>query len=85
MIGHNPFNPVTQLIVKRAPEEARRYLKFSKLGMVELAYFLSLPEALFDKAPGLETALGGSLWAGNMLSSARQKVPRCIWGLRFFV
>ena len=55
--------------MKRAPvdwdarllnsRQARRYLKSSKLETVELVYFLYLPEALSDKAPGLETAPGG--------------------------
>ena len=51
-------------------------LEIQKLETVELAYFLYLPEALFDKAPGLETALGGSHRAGNMLSSARDSKCR---------
>lgn len=83
MIEHNPFNPVTQLIVKRAPvdrdarlltsRQARRYLSFSKLETVHLAYFLYLPEKLFDKAPALETALAAVPLGGQYAVFSRKR------------
>ncbi len=83
VIEHNPFNPVTQLIVKRAPvdrdarlltsRQARRYLNFGKLETLDLAYFLYLPEKLFDKAPGLETALAAVPLGGQYAVFSRKR------------
>jgi len=83
MIEHNPFNPVTQLIVKRAPidrdahlltaRQARRYLNFCKLETLDLAYLLYLPERLFDKATGLETALAAVPLGGQYAVFSRKR------------
>jgi hypothetical protein len=83
IIEHNPFNPVTQLIVKRAPvdrdarlltsRQARRYLNFSKFETIDLAYFLYLPERLFDKAPGFETALASVPFGGQYAVFSRKR------------
>ena len=83
MIEHNPFNPVTQLIVKRAPidrdarlltaRQAGCYLNFSKFETIDLAYFLYLPERLFDKAAGLETALAAVPLGGQYAVFSRKR------------
>jgi SAM-dependent methyltransferase len=83
MIEHNPFNPVTQLIVKRAPVDrdarlltsrrAKRYLKLSELDMVDLSYFLYLPETLFDKAPRFETAFAALPFGGQYALFGRRR------------
>ncbi len=69
MIEHNPFNPLTQVIVKRAPVDryarllssrrANHYLNLAGFRSVAVNYFLYLPEAFFDKCPKFETALAG--------------------------
>ena len=83
MIEHNPLNPVTQLIVKRSPldrdarlltsRQARRYLNLSNLEAVDLAYFLYLPEKVFDKAPRLETALAAVPLGGQYAVLSRKR------------
>jgi ubiquinone/menaquinone biosynthesis C-methylase UbiE len=57
MIEHNPFNPVTRLIVSRTPvdadaillpaAEARKWSAEAKLAPVEQDYFLYFPQALY--------------------------------------
>jgi SAM-dependent methyltransferase len=69
MIEHNPLNPLTQLIVKRAavdrdarllgPRKANRYMGSADFRRVRVTYFLYLPEGLFNKYPGFETLLAG--------------------------
>ncbi|HSP69885.1 MAG TPA: class I SAM-dependent methyltransferase [Bryobacteraceae bacterium] len=67
MIEHNPWNPVTRLIVSRTPvdadaillgvAEARRLATGAGLQPVEQAYFLYLPQALFRCAGWMEDLL----------------------------
>jgi len=64
MIEHNPFNPLTRLIVKRSPVDvdarllserrAQRYADQAGLPHVESQYFLYLPEKYFDRMGRLE-------------------------------
>ncbi len=64
---HNPFNPVTQLIVRRAPIDRGCTLirpgafrrTFEGAGLTEIAtrYMLFLPQGLARRAPGVEDAL----------------------------
>lgn len=64
MIEHNPFNPVTRLIVRQCPVDAdahllssrmaRSYVTAAGLSHMELQYFLYLPRILFDKIGFLE-------------------------------
>ena len=64
MIEHNPFNPVTQIIVKRCPVDvgarlltswsARVYTGNAGLTHIETQYFLYLPEKYYAKLPVVE-------------------------------
>ena len=67
IIEHNPYNPVTRLIVSRTPVDAdaillrpaetRRLFRGAGLTVEEQRYFLYLPEYLYRRLGGLETAL----------------------------
>jgi SAM-dependent methyltransferase len=67
VIEHNPYNPVTRLIVSRTPidadaillskAEARRLLEHQKFSIDDQSYFLYFPERLYAKAGQLESAL----------------------------
>jgi SAM-dependent methyltransferase len=74
MIEHNPFNPVTRLIVSRCPvdrdaellsgTEAAGILHFAGFEVVETSYFLYFPRQMFGLLRGVErrlrsVALGG--------------------------
>lgn len=64
MIEHNPFNPVTRLIVKQCPidvdahlltaSSARRYAHAAGLHPTETQYFLYLPEKYYRRMPRIE-------------------------------
>lgn len=64
MIEHNPFNPITRLIVSQCPIDVDAHLLSSRLARsysnkvglrhVESQYFLLLPEKYYDKVGGLE-------------------------------
>jgi ubiquinone/menaquinone biosynthesis C-methylase UbiE len=67
MIEHNPFNPVTQLIVKRTPvdanarlltaSQAKSYMRRSGFVDAGCPYFLYLPEKWYAKMGSLENLL----------------------------
>jgi SAM-dependent methyltransferase len=67
MIEHNPFNPVTRLIVSQCPVDvdahlltahtARRYAGSAGLSHKETQYFLYVPEKYYEKLAGLEHIL----------------------------
>jgi SAM-dependent methyltransferase len=67
MIEHNPFNPVTRLIVSRTPvdadaillraSEARRLAAGAELAPVEQDYFLYFPQALYRYVGQVEALL----------------------------
>jgi SAM-dependent methyltransferase len=67
MIEHNPFNPVTQTIVRKTPVDANarllsasraeRYQRESGFQPVGREYFLYLPERWYDKAKFFENLL----------------------------
>jgi SAM-dependent methyltransferase len=67
MIEHNPFNPVTQLIVKRTPvdvnarlltaSQAGRYMRRCGFADAGLTYFLYFPEKLYARAGAVENWL----------------------------
>lgn len=67
MIEHNPFNPITQLIVSRTPvdadavllraAEARRLAANAELAPLEQDYFLYFPQALYRCVGRLEALL----------------------------
>jgi hypothetical protein len=67
IIEHNPWNPVTQTIVRRCPVNidaelltagrARRLLEAAGFAVLRASYFLYFPESLFGPLGGLESAL----------------------------
>jgi SAM-dependent methyltransferase len=67
MIEHNPFNPVTRLIVSRTPVDAdarlltlsrgRKYAEAAGLRYVDSEYFLYVPESYYGRFGRLEKAL----------------------------
>ncbi len=67
LIEHNPYNPVTRLIVSRTrvdanaillrPSESRRLLRGAGFGIDAQRYFLYCPERLYRRFPRLESAL----------------------------
>ena len=67
VIEHNPLNPLTRAIVRRAPvdanarllahSEARRLVGSAGLSCLDTRFFLFLPEAAFRKMPWLEALL----------------------------
>jgi ubiquinone/menaquinone biosynthesis C-methylase UbiE len=69
IIEHNPWNPVTRLIVSRTPVDAdavllrpgetRTLLKQQAFTIDRERYFLYLPRSLYKKVPLLEDALAG--------------------------
>jgi SAM-dependent methyltransferase len=64
MIEHNPFNPITRLIVRKSPIDvdarllsarlARSYTDEVGLRYLESKYFLYVPEKFYDKVGSLE-------------------------------
>ena len=67
IIEHNPLNPVTRLIVSRTPvdasarlislSESTELLTAAGLSVIAKEQFLFLPEALYDRAPFIESWL----------------------------
>jgi SAM-dependent methyltransferase len=82
IIEHNPFNPVTQLIVRRTPVDAdarlltagstRRLLSAAQLRALETAYFLYFPEGWYRKLARLESMLAGIPGGGQYAVFARK-------------
>jgi SAM-dependent methyltransferase len=59
IIEHNPYNPVTQIIVHRAPIDADAILLLEeqKFSISEQRYFLYFPEAMYRHAQTVEALL----------------------------
>jgi len=86
MIEHNPFNPVTQIIVKRCPVDvdahlltassARGYARDAGLTHVETQYFLYLPEKYYAKASAVEGYLSRLPLGGQYAVFARKCFER---------
>ena len=67
MIEHNPWNPMTQLIVRRCPVDqdaellpsplAARLMRHAGLQIIATKYFLYCPESLFRVVGGVESYL----------------------------
>ena len=67
LIEHNPWNPVTRLIVRRCPVDAdaqllrprlaAQLMRNAGLAVIETAFFMYLPEAVFRRAGDLEDYL----------------------------
>jgi SAM-dependent methyltransferase len=82
IIEHNPFNPVTQLIVHRTPVDAdaqlltasttRRVLASGGLRHSATTYFLYFPEKLYARLKALESALAPVPLGGQYAVFARK-------------
>ena len=82
MFEHNPFNPVTQWIVRAAPVDrgarlltagrARQLLAGAGLRADQTLYYLYLPERLYRRAAGLERALKRIPLGGQWALAARR-------------
>jgi SAM-dependent methyltransferase len=67
MIEHNPFNPITQLIVRRSPVDvharlltagaATRLIRSVGARIIETRYFLYFPERIYGSLVGMEDRL----------------------------
>jgi hypothetical protein len=67
LIEHNPFNPVTQIIVRRTPVDAdaklltpnlsRRLARRAGFTVMHTQHFLYLPEMLYARMGWLEKSL----------------------------
>jgi SAM-dependent methyltransferase len=67
IIEHNPFNPVTQMIVRRSPidtqaqlltaREARTLAQIAHLEILATRYFLYFPEKFYSKMAAVEARL----------------------------
>ena len=75
IIEHNPYNPVTQLIVRRAPVDAdaillrpaetRRLFREAGLVIDDQRYFLYFPESMYQRLSRLESALAKVPFGGQ--------------------
>jgi len=82
MIEHNPFNPVTRLIVNRTPvdadaillraAEARRLAADAGLAPLEQDYFLYFPQALYRYLGRLEAMLAKAPLGGQYAVFSRK-------------
>lgn len=82
IIEHNPFNPITRLIVSRTPVDANAHLLRSSqtsqilrdAGMrsIQTRFFLYVPEALYPKLTGVEHALARVPLGGQYAVFARK-------------
>ena len=83
MIEHNPYNPVTQLIVRRCPVDvdaelltakvARSLLLSSDLQFLETRYFLYFPERIYNRLPILEELLRHIPFGGQFAVFGRKR------------
>jgi SAM-dependent methyltransferase len=83
LIEHNPWNPVTQLIVKRCPVDldaelltarrATRLIRSAGLELLETAYFLYFPERLFKRMALMEHSLRRWPFGGQFATFCRKE------------
>jgi SAM-dependent methyltransferase len=81
IVEHNPYNPVTRLIVSRTPvdadavllrsSETRHLLRQAELTVEEQRYFLYFPEWLYRRLGWLESTLGSIPLGGQYAVFAR--------------
>jgi SAM-dependent methyltransferase len=86
LIEHNPYNPVTRAIVRRAPIDANASLLtppmvselFSNNGfeVERTTFFLYLPERLYRYMPALERLLASVPLGGQFATFARKPERR---------
>lgn len=84
IIEHNPWNPVTQAIVRRCPVDidaefltarrARTLLKSAGFAVLRPSYFLYLPEALIGPLGAVESALEHVPMGGQYALLARAPI-----------
>jgi SAM-dependent methyltransferase len=84
MIEHNPWNLVTQLIVRRCPvdvdaelitaSKASRLMRFAGLEIIGTTYFLYFPESIFNRFGWIERCLGKLPGGGQFASFGRKSV-----------
>lgn len=77
IIEHNPYNPVTRLIVRRTPvdaaarlltaRQARSLMRAAGLTPALTRYFLYLPEKIYARAPGVEGLLDRAPLGGQYI------------------
>lgn len=82
IVEHNPFNPVTQLIVRRSPVDtqaclltarnARQLLRSAGAEILETRYFLYFPERLYRSLAVLEDSLAPIALGGQFAVFARK-------------
>jgi SAM-dependent methyltransferase len=85
LIEHNPFNPVTRLIVSRTPvdagalllrpSESRRLLRSSGFQVEEQRYFLYLPGSLYRRFGAIEALLARAPLGGQYALFGRLSGP----------
>jgi SAM-dependent methyltransferase len=85
LMEHNPLNPVTRLICRRCPLDwdaqlvrakiAAGLVRSAGLEVVETAYFLYFPKAVFRYAGRLEECLRGLPLGGQYALFARRPAP----------
>jgi len=83
MIEHNPFNPVTQLVVSRVPVDrdahlltarsARQVESAAKLDPFRTEYFLYLPKPLYRRLGRVENLLQWLPLGGQYASYALKR------------
>jgi SAM-dependent methyltransferase len=83
LIEHNPWNPVTQLIVKRcpvdsgaellSPSRAVRLISSAGLELIETAYFLYFPERVFKGMARIEHFLRRWPMGGQFATFSRKR------------
>ncbi len=83
IVEHNPFNPATQLIVRRTPVDdnamlltagsARRLLRAARMQTVATQYFLFVPERIYEWAAPLERALARVPLGGQYVVFGRKR------------
>ena len=84
MIEHNPWNPLTQMIVRRCPVDvdaelitasaASRLMKAAGLEVVKTAYFLYFPERIFTWIGQIENHLEKLPFGGQFAMFSRKSV-----------
>ncbi len=82
LIEHNPWNPVTQVIVKRCPVDVNaellsplavsRLLRHSGLKVIETVHLLFFPERIFERISGVEKSLRRLPFGGQFATFSRK-------------
>jgi SAM-dependent methyltransferase len=82
IIEHNPFNPITQLIVRRSPvdvnarlltaDTAKRLSHAAGVQFIETRYFLYFPERVYRSLAGLENCLARTPLGGQFAIFSRK-------------